>query len=135
MLMLDMDNLKHINDRYGHAAGDQALSHIAHICRAALSSNDVLGRLGGDEFGVLLPALDHAEAAQAAQRLLAAVRASAYPFTDDIRPSMSIGIATTQSDTDDYDSLWMRADSALYVAKRGGRDQIAQEETPFAEPA
>ncbi len=135
MLMLDLDNLKHINDRYGHAAGDQALSQIAHVCRGALSANDVLGRLGGDEFGVLLPALGHAEAAQVAQRLLAAVRASVYPFTDDIRPSMSIGIATTQSDSDDYDSLWMRADSALYVAKRGGRDRIAQEEAPFAEPA
>lgn len=135
MLMLDLDNLKHINDRYGHAAGDQALSQIAHVCRGALSANDVLGRLGGDEFGVLLPAMGHAEAAQVAQRLLAAVRASVYPFSDDIRPSMSIGIATTQSDTDDYDSLWMRADSALYVAKRGGRDRIAQEEAPFAEPA
>lgn len=135
MLMLDLDNLKHINDRYGHAAGDQALSQIAHVCRGALSANDLLGRLGGDEFGVLLPALGHAEAAQTAQRLLAAVRASVYPFTDEIRPSMSIGIATTQSDTDDYDTLWMRADSALYVAKRAGRDQIAQEETPFAEPA
>jgi diguanylate cyclase (GGDEF)-like protein len=135
MLMLDLDNLKHINDRYGHAAGDQALSQIAHVCRGALSANDVLGRLGGDEFGVLLPAMGHAEAAQVAQRLLAAVRASVYSFSDDIRPSMSIGIATTQSDTDDYDSLWMRADSALYVAKRGGRDRIAQEEAPFAEPA
>ncbi len=130
MLMLDLDNLKHINDRYGHAAGDRALSQIAHVCRGALSANDVLGRLGGDEFGVLLPGLDHAQAAQVAQRLMAAVRASVYPFTGDIRPSMSIGIATTQSDTDDYDSLWLRADSALYVAKRGGRDRIAQEEVP-----
>ena len=130
MLMLDLDNLKHINDRYGHAAGDRALSQIVHVCRSALSANDVLGRLGGDEFGVLLPGLDHAQAAQVAQRLLAAVRASVYTFTGDIRPSMSIGIATTQSDMDDYDSLWLRADSALYVAKRGGRDRIAQEEVP-----
>ena len=132
MLMLDLDNLKHINDRYGHAAGDRALAEIVHACRSALSANDVLGRLGGDEFGVLLPGLDHAQAAQVAQRLLAAVRASVYTFTGDIRPSMSIGIATTQSDTDDYDSLWLRADSALYVAKRGGRDRIAQEEVPGA---
>ncbi len=79
---------------------------------------------------MLLPGLGHAQAAQVAQRLLAAVRASVYPFTGDIRPSMSIGIATTQSDTDDYDSLWLRADAALYLAKRGGRDRIAQEEVP-----
>ncbi len=77
-----------------------------------------------------MPGLGHAQAAQVAQRLLAAVRASVYPFTGDIRPSMSISIATTQSDTDDYDSLWLRAESTLYVAKRGGRDRIAQEEVP-----
>ena len=136
MLMLDMDNLKLINDRHGHAAGDQALAHIAHVCRSALSANDLLGRLGGDEFCALLPGQDHLDAAATAQRLLASVRGSVYPFETEVRPSLSIGIATLHSDEDDYESLWMRADSALYVAKRGGRDRIAQEETPAeAEPA
>lgn len=130
MLMLDMDNLKLINDRHGHAAGDKALAHIAKVCRESLTANDLLGRLGGDEFCVLLPGQDHATAARTAERLISAVRATAYPTVDDIRPSMSIGISTTLSEADDYDSLWMRADSALYVAKRGGRDRIAQEETP-----
>lgn len=128
MLMLDLDNLKQINDHHGHAAGDQALAQVAQACRSALSANDLLGRLGGDEFCVLLPGVDHAGAAATAQRLLLAVRASHYPFSADIRPSMSIGISTTVDDGDDYESLWMRADSALYVAKRAGRDRVAQEE-------
>jgi diguanylate cyclase (GGDEF)-like protein len=63
-----------------------------------------------------------------AQRLMDAVRDTSYAFSHDLRPSVSIGIATTQSDSEDYESLWLRADSALYVAKRSGRDQIAQEE-------
>ncbi len=129
MLMLDLDNLKQINDHHGHAAGDMALAQVAEACRGALSANDLLGRLGGDEFCVLLPGVDHAGAAEIGRRLLAVVRASRYPFSTEIRPSMSIGISTTVDDEDDYESLWMRADSALYVAKRGGRDRLAQEES------
>ena len=128
MLMLDLDDLKQINDRHGHAAGDQALSQIVRICQQSLTANDLLGRLGGDEFCVLLPGCDHVASAEAAQRLIGAVRIAAYAFTSDIRPSLSIGIATTQTDSDDYESLWLRADSALYVAKRSGRNRIAQEE-------
>ena len=128
MLMIDLDNLKLINDRHGHAAGDQALSQIVRICHQSLSGNDLLGRLGGDEFCVLLPGLDHVAAADAAQRLIEAVRGAAYTFSSELRPSLSIGVSTTQNDSDDYESLWLRADSALYVAKRSGRNQIAQEE-------
>jgi diguanylate cyclase (GGDEF)-like protein len=128
MLMIDLDNLKLINDRHGHAAGDQALSQIVRICHESLTGNDLLGRLGGDEFCALLPGLDQLAAADAAGALIEAVRNSAYAFSSELKPSLSIGIATTQSDIDDYESLWLRADSALYVAKRGGRNQIAQEE-------
>lgn len=128
MLMIDLDKLKLINDRYGHAAGDQALSQIVRICQASLTDNDLLGRLGGDEFCALLPGLDHAAAADAADQVIRAVRDAVYPFSSEIKPSLSIGISTTLSDRDDYESLWMRADSALYVAKRSGRNQIAQEE-------
>jgi diguanylate cyclase (GGDEF)-like protein len=128
MLMIDLDNLKLINDRHGHAAGDQALSQIVRICHQSLTGNDLLGRLGGDEFCALLPGLDQMAAADAAGALIEAIRNSTYAFSSELKPSLSIGIATTQSDIDDYESLWLRADSALYVAKRGGRNQIAQEE-------
>ncbi len=128
MLMLDLDNLKRINDRHGHAAGDQALSHVVRICSGVLRGSDLFGRLGGDEFCALLPGRDHVAAAALAQRLVDAVRSAEFEFSSAIRPSLSIGIATLQHDGEDYDGLWLRADSALYVAKRSGRDQIAQEE-------
>ena len=128
MLMIDLDNLKDINDRHGHAAGDSALSLVVRVGMAALGGKDLLGRLGGDEFCILLPGSDARQAAQTAERLLAAVRAARYAFATELRPSLSIGVATVQDAGEDYESLWLRADSALYVAKRGGRDRIAQEE-------
>lgn len=135
MLMIDLDNLKIINDHHGHAAGDQALSQVVRICQQSLTDNDLLGRLGGDEFCALLPGQDPLAAAQAAEAVIEAIRSSAYAFSSEIKPSLSIGIATTQGEVDDYESLWLRADSALYVAKRGGRNQIAQEEVPEDVPA
>lgn len=128
MLMIDLDNLKDINDRHGHAAGDAALSLVVRVCMGALGGKDLLGRLGGDEFCTLLPGSDARQAAHTAERLLAAVRMAQYPFATELRPSLSIGVATVQDAGEDYESLWLRADSALYVAKRGGRDRIAQEE-------
>ena len=128
MLMLDLDNLKTINDLHGHAAGDAALSLVVRIGQATLGGKDLLGRLGGDEFCALLPGSDAAQAATVAQRLLDGVREARYPFATDLRPGLSIGVATVQDVSEDYETLWLRADSALYVAKRAGRDRIAQEE-------
>ena len=135
MLMLDLDNLKTINDRHGHAAGDAALCLIVRIGLTSLGGKDLLGRLGGDEFCVLLPGSDAAQAASAAQRLLQGVREARYPFATDLRPGLSIGVATLLDLSEGYETLWLRADSALYVAKRGGRDRIAQEEGLICEPA
>ncbi len=128
MLMLDLDLLKAINDHYGHKAGDQALSHVADIVSGNLRSSDLFGRLGGDEFCIVLPGVDALRSAEMAERLLAAVRSSEYPFTSEMKPSISIGLATTMSTAEDYDSLWLRADSALYVAKRGGRGRLARDD-------
>jgi diguanylate cyclase (GGDEF)-like protein len=128
MLMLDLDNLKLINDRHGHAAGDRVLAQVAQSCQRTLSGGDLFGRLGGDEFCALLPGHDQIAAAAVGQRLVDAVRDANFQLHGRLRPSLSVGIATLQNDSEDYDSLWLRADSALYVAKRAGRDQVAQEE-------
>lgn len=133
MLMIDLDNLKRINDREGHAAGDHALSLVVKICRKALGDNALLGRLGGDEFCAMLPACDQTAAAAIAQTMVNAVRDAARAFPGEIKPSLSIGVATAKGD-DDYDSLWLRADTALYVAKRSGRNRVAQEEFALEEP-
>jgi diguanylate cyclase (GGDEF)-like protein len=127
MLMIDMDYLKTINDRYGHRAGDLALTQTVRVCRQCLGDFDLLGRLGGDEFCALLPGLNQQDAAVVAERIVAAVTTARFDFASGVAPSVSIGIATTRGG-DDYDSLWLRADSALYVAKRNGRGRFAQEE-------
>lgn len=127
MLMIDLDHLKAVNDRHGHAAGDHALVQIVDLCQNALGPNDLLGRLGGDEFCALLPGHDGAAAAAVARSLIDIVRASRFPFADDVHPGLSIGLASSQSPEDDYESLWLRADSALYVAKRSGRGQLARD--------
>lgn len=127
MLMLDMDHLKSINDRHGHVAGDRALAEITRLCRDCLGPGDFMGRLGGDEFCVLLPGRDPHAAAAMAEDMRSRLRTARYDFAPDIPPSISIGIATTRDGSEDYDSLFLRADSALYVAKRAGRNRVAHD--------
>ncbi len=127
MLMIDMDHLKVINDRYGHRAGDLALTQIVRCCQQCLGDRDLLGRLGGDEFCALLPGLDAESAATIAGRIVSSVADASFHFAPGVAPSISVGIATMHGD-DDYDNLWLRADSALYIAKRNGRGRFAQEE-------
>lgn len=126
MLMLDLDWLKQINDHHGHQAGDFALSHVAELVSQSLSSSDFFGRLGGDEFGILLPDSDTSDALRLAARVHDKVKQSRYPFESRFSPSVSIGVATISAPEETYDCLWMRADSALYVAKREGRGRYAQ---------
>jgi len=128
MMMIDLDYLKSINDRYGHRAGDIALAHVVDVAQTILDPGDFLGRLGGDEFCVMLPGRDNGDAMKIAQHLVEAMRGSRYPFASDIPPGLSIGVVTARPDpSEDYDSLWLRADSALYVAKGRGRNQVASD--------
>ncbi len=128
MMMMDLDCLKSINDRYGHRAGDMALAHVVDIAQTILDPGDFLGRLGGDEFCVMLPGRDNGDAMKIAERLVRAMRDSRYAFASEIPPGLSIGVVTARGDrSEDYDSLWLRADSALYVAKRQGRSRVASD--------
>ena len=124
MLMIDVDHLKDVNDRHGHAAGDRALIEVVRVCHEALGQNDLFGRLGGDEFCALLPGSDGEDAHATALRMVEAIRRARYEMAHDVPASVSIGVATSDG-REDYESLWLRADSALYVAKRNGRNQVA----------
>lgn len=131
LLMLDLDHFKAINDRYGHLEGDRALVAFAQAVKSQLRASDTVGRLGGEEFGVLLPLTTLAEGLEAAARILHSVRA--LELTDDTgqayRITTSLGVgAFRQSDRSLRDML-DRADQALYLAKRRGRDQIASLDT------
>lgn len=122
LLMFDLDHFKQINDRHGHAAGDAALQAVADLARAVFRHCDVVCRVGGEEFIVLLPASDLDAAARAAQRFLQHLRASDITFGDQrLSVRATLGVATLG--TRSLDGLMRLADSALYAGKRAGRDR------------
>jgi diguanylate cyclase (GGDEF)-like protein len=121
-VMLDVDNFKGINDRYGHLTGDQVLQTVAEHCRLRLRAVDLLARYGGDELIVLLPETDLAAASQIAQRLLQTVQHSPLPAGADLlKITLSAGVATADG-APDLPALLRRADEALLQAKQGGRN-------------
>lgn len=117
MLFIDVDRLKDINDRHGHAAGDLTLRCVASTMHSVARQTDVLGRLGGDEFAMLLPETTLDEAEKIAERLHAEVRAASPTH------EATISIGAVAADSDSPEQLLKRADAALYVAKRSGRDR------------
>lgn len=127
LLMIDVDHFKQFNDTYGHVAGDQALRAIAARLRDNLRENDSIGRFGGEEFLVLLPETGSEQALQVAERLRGAI--GARPITTDegeVGVTVSIGVASCAGARQplSVEQLLKRADDALYVAKRRGRNQI-----------
>ncbi len=123
MAIADLDHFKQINDRFGHAAGDRALEHFVDTCRAELRGADAIGRLGGEEFGLLLPATDLADGREVVERLRLRLKAIPSPkLPASVGLSVSIGI--TELSRDDLpERIMSRADIALYAAKTGGRDR------------
>jgi diguanylate cyclase (GGDEF)-like protein/PAS domain S-box-containing protein len=125
LCMLDADHFKLVNDGFGHVAGDHVLQAIASAAQGELRAADVLGRLGGEEFGILLPDTDLKGALVLAERVRSAVAARRVPSTDgrEIRVTISVGVAEL-SGNEPFESLLQRADRALYGAKDRGRDRV-----------
>lgn len=125
VLMIDVDHFKRINDTYGHAAGDAALKHIAACLGTGVREVDRLGRMGGEEFAMVLPETDGVGAMQVAERLRQAVASTPFLLADGVplRLTVSIGVTVRVERDDVLDRLFARADEALYEAKRNGRNQ------------
>lgn len=124
LVTLDLDNFKTINDTYGHAVGDAVLARSVAACQAQLRSSDLIGRLGGEEFAVLLPYSGARAALEVAERLRAAIAAEIFrvgPLV--LNVSASFGIATRSRDLPDIDLILREADAALYIAKAQGRNR------------
>ena|GEM_PF-2533854 len=130
VLFLDLDHFKVINDRLGHAAGDEILVSLSSLLRSHLRENDLIARLGGDEFTIFLAGTGLDEAVLTAERLRQAV--GEYDFhlgATHFDLTLSIGVAAVQG-VDDLSSALARADSALYEAKSLGRDRVAASSCP-----
>ena len=125
IIMIDIDHFKYFNDNFGHAAGDKVLIEIARICRKTLRNIDVLARLGGEEFAVILPSTNAANAETVAENLRAAVAAARLEFiSEDIKITASFGISELTPEDKHIESILRRADTALYEAKRTGRNRV-----------
>jgi diguanylate cyclase (GGDEF)-like protein len=127
LVMIDVDNFKVFNDRFGHIAGDRALSAVASILRHQFRPRDLLVRYGGDEFAVLLPEIDQAKALTIAERVRESVCGNTGNGNDSlvqIPVEISMGVAELAAEGD-LTSLLRAADEALYRAKRAGRNTVS----------
>ncbi len=127
VMMLDIDRFKTINDTWGHPTGDRVIREVADVMNTIVRSMDTCGRLGGEEFAVILPETDAAGALVIAERLRVAIEQSEAARADNgtvVRFTVSIGIASLVPRVDSFESILQRADRALYRAKEGGRNRV-----------
>ena len=126
LLLLDIDNFKQINDQHGHPAGDYVIQNIAKVGHQVLRSEDVMARVGGEEFLCVLPRTSMNEAQKVAQRMLKAIENSTFTFKGvvAIKLTASIGLASYSKSEQSVERLYAAADTALYQAKRSGKNQV-----------
>lgn len=121
---MDIDHFKRVNDTFGHPAGDEVLAAVTERLRRALRAHDLFGRVGGEEFAVLLPEAE-AEAIVVAERMRLAVRGLTTPATSRLDCSVSIGCASVAAgERTTIETLFRRGDAGLYAAKRAGRNRV-----------
>lgn len=124
VLLADIDHFKHVNDCYGHAAGDEVLIKISAMMKEYIRLDEVLGRYGGDEFIIFLPGIKIHEAMTIAERIRQNIENRVIPFgLENILCSLSIGVAEWDADDATIDAVIKKADVALYRAKKNGRNQ------------
>jgi diguanylate cyclase (GGDEF)-like protein len=124
LLYLDLDDFKTVNDRHGHQTGDAVLRLVADATRRAVRQTDVVGRLGGDEFGVLMPVTDGPVAHAAATRLATSIR-TLFQGTPSVTASIGL-VSMVNAAATGPEELLHRADQVMYEAKRAGKDRVVQ---------
>ncbi|HIE35102.1 MAG TPA: GGDEF domain-containing protein [Campylobacterales bacterium] len=122
LILLDIDNFKKINDKYGHPGGDKVLQEVATILKNFLRANAIVSRFGGEEFAVILPGSKLDEAEHIAQRLRKAIENRSFHI-DDLKVTASFGVTEAKKD-DTLESIYERADKALYKAKKSGKNIV-----------
>jgi diguanylate cyclase (GGDEF)-like protein len=133
LITLDIDHFKLVNDTYGHAGGDEALKAVSLACLNLLRPSEVFARIGGEEFVVLLPGIDLAEAAERAEQLRSSVAATCVELNGpDLHCTISLGCSTLSSQDNSVSAMLAAADVALYEAKRKGRNRVVLSGDPTA---
>jgi diguanylate cyclase (GGDEF)-like protein/PAS domain S-box-containing protein len=132
VFMIDIDHFKVVNDTYGHQTGDLVLQKLGSLCREALREIDSVGRIGGEEFAVILPQTEAARALEVAERLRQAAARTEVMLEHGLplQFTLSIGVTTLLGGGANIDTLLGQADSALYEAKRGGRNRVCVHGAP-----
>jgi len=125
LVMLDLDDLKAVNDRFGHIAGDQVLRGVADIVRGGVRKIDTPARYGGDEFVALLPETDPTGGWVVAEKIRQTVSEQGLPGVDP-GPTVSVGVVSYPADGRSADALLVSADRAMYASKRGGKNRVAR---------
>ncbi|BCX81030.1 two-component system, cell cycle response regulator [Methylomarinovum caldicuralii] len=131
-LVLDIDDFKQVNDRYGHSQGDRAIQAVARLLREHCRDSDLVGRMGGEEFVMLLPNTTVAGALATADKLLKAVEDAPLGEKEPFSITVSIGVSGRTAADSDLESLINRADQALYRAKRAGKNRVEQLAVPHS---
>jgi diguanylate cyclase (GGDEF)-like protein len=134
LLMLDIDHFKEINDRFGHLVGDQVIASLSDLCRDSLRSSDLFGRIGGEEFAIVLPDTDLAAATMVSERLRVAIENHIETSSGTLRVTISLGTVQLRQNERLLQELIGRADVCLYAAKRSGRNRVVTETTLPTEP-
>ncbi|MBI4682630.1 MAG: diguanylate cyclase [Nitrospirae bacterium] len=128
LLVCDVDNFKNINDSFGHKVGDLALKKLASLLKVKLRVNDFISRYGGEEFAIILPHTDLIGAFKAGESIISYINKSVFSYKDDKIPlTISIGVSVLKK-SDDAGSVFERADSALYLAKQSGKNNVKTED-------
>jgi len=138
LLVVDVDSFKSVNDQFGHDVGDRVLSHIAMQCSEDRRRTDIVARMGGDEFAILMPETGLEDASTAAERLRQRLKENPLRLDDrELGVTVSIGVAEAQRGMRDFVELRKRADKALYEAKSQGRNRVVTAQLPLniSEPA